>query len=242
MRRFSRLQQSFSLALLLLSLASPVNGMGLRAFVALPVDRHGTVIRMAYLGADSVNKGVLATGIAYGLTARSTLLLALPYRFASAGDRALPVSLLYRHTLWQQDRADGTMRLAWLAGFVLPVSSDQDSAMQGGFVYTRFQGRHELDVDGLYRSGTGDSPDSARFDVSWQYRVLPTQRPTWGLVPDVNLVLEYNAQWQARTGNQRQITAGAQWAAPRWVLEGGYSWGMSAGETDRWLVSLRYHF
>jgi len=233
----------FCLAAFVATMASwPAAGMGLRSLVALPVNAHGAVLRLAYLGQAPGNNGTLISTLAYGVTARSTVLIGAPYRFSSSGDGALPVSLLYRRTIWQQDRSGGTSRLAWLAGASLPAASGQKPAAQAGFVYTRFEGRHELDVDGIYRHGLGARPDSAQFDVSWQYRIAPHQRPDWGLVPDINLVLEYNAQWQSGAGDQKQLTAGAQWAGRRWVVEGGYGWGLTRGENNKWLVSARYHF
>lgn len=228
---------------MLFLLSASVHGMGLRAFVALPVDANGGELRLAYTGAEDYGNGVLSAGLALGLAPRHALLFGLPYRFSSSQpDAVAPVSLLYRYTQWVKDSPHGTRRLAWLAGYSVPLSADQHGAVQAGLVYTRFYRRHELDADFLYQYGQASRPDSARIDISWQYRLSPRQHPQWGLAPQLNTVLELNGQWIRSQAVNRQLTAGLQWVWPRWVVEGGYGFGLARSDADAWVVSVRYHF
>jgi len=139
--------------LLWLGMTSSAYSMGLRSLVALPVEKDGAVIRFVFehvKDADtaSANSDNLIANVAYGLSAKQTLLLALPYRLSPSGsDRQGDVSVLYRHIVWQHDRFFGTDRLGLLAGVIAPTESDRDVAVQAGFVFTHFKNRHEIDVD-----------------------------------------------------------------------------------------------
>jgi len=227
----------------LLSVVAPVHGMGLRSFVALPVEKDGAVVRFAYEHSHDVDTDVLSANVAYGLSANQTLLLGLPYRLSPGGtDQQGDLSILYRHILWQQDRQSGTSRLGLLGGAIIPTESDRDGAFQAGFVFTHFQDRNEFDVDVLYQAGIEDRPASGRYDVSWQYRLSPANRPDWGIPPELNSVLELNGRWQENDGTVHQITAGLQWVHQQWVIEGGIVQDLNATKDWHYLLSTRFHF
>ena len=57
----------------------PVQAMGLRSFVALPVDKDGKVVRIQYQRNADTHTDVLVTNAAYGLNGKQTL-LCLDYR------------------------------------------------------------------------------------------------------------------------------------------------------------------
>lgn len=227
----------------LLSVVAPVHGMGLRSFVALPVEKEGAVVRFAYEHSHDVDTDVLSANVAYGLSANQTLLLGLPYRLSPGGtDQQGDLSILYRHILWQQDRQSGTSRFGLLGGAIIPTESDRDGAVQAGFVFTHFQDRNEIDVDALYQAGIEDRPASGRYDVSWQYRLSPTNRPDWGIPPELNSVLELNGRWQENGRTVHQITAGLQWVHQQWVIEGGIVQDLNATKDWHYLLSTRFHF
>lgn len=136
---------------------TPVHGMGLRSFVALPVEKDGAVIRFAYEHLNAVYTDILSANVAYGLSAKQTILLGMPYRFSLGGsDQQGDLSVLYRHIMWQQDRRSGTSRLGLLGGAIIPTESNRGGALQAGFVFTHFQDRHEFDIDTLYQAGVDD--------------------------------------------------------------------------------------
>ncbi|SEK56225.1 hypothetical protein SAMN05216262_101670 [Colwellia chukchiensis] len=143
------------------------HGMGLKSFVALPIDKHGYVIRFSYEHLTGGDKDNFITSVAYGLSNDQALLIALPYKVKPREEeRVGDLSALYRRTVIQNDFFLGTSRLALLAGAVVPSDNDRDPAVQGGFVYTFFKGRYEFDIDALYQAGINNRPDSGRYDIS----------------------------------------------------------------------------
>lgn len=217
--------------------------MGLRSLVALPVDKGGSVVRFTLESTDDANTDYLITNAAYGLSADQTLLFGLPYRIEPAGsDRTGDLSVLYRHIVWREDNWDGTNRLGLLIGALLPSQTESDSAAQAGLVFTHFKNRNEIDSDLVYRFGNDDRLDSARYDISWQYRLHPVKRPAWGLAPELNSVLELNGRWLEDEDVVHQVTVGLQWIHPRLVLEGGVVRDISNGSESRVLLSTRFHF
>lgn len=221
----------------------PAHGMGLRSFVALPVEKNGAVIRFAFEHANEPNTDVLSTSAAYGLNAGQTLLLGVPYRLSPSGaDQQGDLSLLYRHIVWQKNRLSGTSRLGLLGGAITPAGSDRNAAIQTGFVFTHFKGRHEIDVDALYQAGIENRPDSGRYDISWQYRLSPAEFPDWGIPSGLNSVLELNGRWDTVSGSVQQVTTGLQWVHRKWVIEGGITQDLNVTKDLSYLLSTRFHF
>jgi len=217
--------------------------MGLRSFVALPVDKGGTVIRLLFEHAKDADTDSLTTSAAYGITARQTLLLGMPYRLsASEESRQGDVSVLYRHIVWQDDRLSGTDRLGLLGGVIVPTENDRDAAVQAGFVFTHFKNRHEIDIDALYRIGVDSRANSGLYDISWQYRISPVERPDWGITQEINTVLELNGRWIQGNNMTHQITAGLQWVHQKLVIEGGIVKDINNDMETRYILSTRFHF
>lgn len=217
-------------------------GMGLRSFVALPVEKEGAVIRLANEHAKDADTDTLTTNAAYGISAKQTLLLGMPYRLSPAGDnRQGDISVLYRHIVWQEDRLSGTNRLGLLSGAIVPTDNDRDAAFQAGFVFTHFKNRNEIDIDALYQIGIVNRSDSGRYDISWQYRLSPTERPDWGIAQELNSILELNCRWSEGNNIVHQVTAGLQWVHQKWVVEGGIAKDIINGHELRYILSIRFH-
>ncbi|HHL18459.1 MAG TPA: hypothetical protein ENJ33_01850 [Thiothrix sp.] len=217
--------------------------MGLRSFVALPVEKEGTVVRFSVEHAQDADTDTLISSAAYGMSAKQTLLVGIPYRLSPAGkDRQGDVSVLYRQIVKQQDRYAGTKRFALLGGAIIPTKKERDVALQTGFVYTQFHQRHEVDADVLYQLGTSNRKDSGRYDLSWQYRLLPIERPDWGTVTEINSVIELNGRWQEGNNITHQATIGLQWVQAKWVFEGGVVKDLNNDNELRYLISTRFHF
>ncbi|MDQ7017125.1 MAG: hypothetical protein Q9N68_12185 [Gammaproteobacteria bacterium] len=231
---------AFGLTLLL---SSNAYAMALRSFVALPVEKGGAVMRISIERTADSKTDTLSTGVAYGLGSKQTVLIDLPYRLSPAGEkRQGDLSLLYRHILWQQDHFNGTDRLALLGGAVFPTETERDTALQAGVVFTHFKQRHEIDLDALYQIGTGERLDRGRYDLSWQYRLTPSERPEWGFSNEINTVVELNGRWQQEQNTTHQLTLGLQWIQQSWVLEGGISQDLNNNQEQRTLISTRFHF
>ena len=223
-------------------LQSPVQAMGLRSFVALPVEKGGQVLRASVEHNDDTDTTYSALNLAYGVSHTQTLLLGVPYRLSSGeGDRLGDVSALYRHIVLQADTASGTDRFGLLGGVMVPTDSDRDGAVQAGGVFTHFRGRYELDLDVLYQQGLDDRENSARYDISWQYRLSPTEYPEWGLPVEWYLVTELGGRWRQGSGTTHQFTLGVQRVASRWVFEGGIIADLNHPDHTRFLFSIRYH-
>ncbi len=217
--------------------------MGLRSFVALPVEKGGAVIRLSFEHTEDADTDILTTSTAYGINVRQTLLFGFPYRLSPAGDnRQGDLSLLYRHIIVQGDSLSGTNRLGLLGGVVIPTDDDRDLVIQAGFVFTHFKNRHEIDIDTLYQAGLDNRPDSGRYDLSWQYRLSPTEYPEWGISQEWYSVLELNGRWREGKPITHQVTAGLQWVHQAWVLEGGIAKDLNNENELRYLLNVRFHY
>lgn len=220
-----------------------VNSMGLRSFVALPVDKNGYVVRFSYEHLTGGDKDTFITSVAYGLSSDKTLLIGIPYKLSSNdGADVGDLSALYRLTVLQDDFFAGTSRLALLAGAIVPGDNDRDPAIQAGFVYTFFKNRYELDFDALYQAGVEHRPDSGRYDISWQYRLSPSSRPDWGIVSELNTVAELNGRWSEGHKITHQVTLGLQLVNPRWVIECGFIQNITNNTDSSVMLSTRFHF
>ena len=217
--------------------------MGLRSFVALPIDQGGIVARLFMERNADTDVEVLTTSLALGVSPDQALFAALPYRLSpSGGERTGDVGLLYRHIVWRVDTRETTTRLGLLGGVVVPTGEGRDPRVQAGAVMTRYQDRHEWDAAVLWREGLGAAPDSARYDLSWQYRLAPARYPDWGIPAQWNRVLELGGRWTEGNTVTHQITAGLQWVHPQWVFEGGVTQDLNALEHTRFILSMRFHF
>ena len=217
--------------------------MGLRSFVALPVEEGGSVLRFQNIYANDANVDLFVTSLAYGIDAKQTLLIGMPYRLKPSGDnRQGDISLLYRYMLTQDDSFSGTSRFALLGGAIIPTESERDYAAQAGFVYTYFKNRTEIDVDILYKKGFDTRLDAANYDISWQYRLSPNVRDDWGITQELNSVVELNGRWVEGKSITHQVTLGLQWIHAMWVLEGGVVKDLNQAKEERLLLSVRFHF
>jgi len=232
------------LFLLTASLCVPtVQAMGLRSFVALPVDKGGKVVRLQYQRNTSTNTDVLTGNAAYGISGKQTLLFGLPYRVSPAGsDRTGDLSALYRHIVWQDDTAEGTRRLGLLGGVVIPTDSDRDARLQAGAVATFYKGRTEWDIDALWIQGLDDTSNQARYDIAWQYRLSPAVYPDWGIEPEWALDLELGGRWDEGNTMVHQATVGLQSIHRQWVFEAGVVQDLNGPDDTRLIFSTRFHF
>lgn len=220
-----------------------VHGMGLRSFVALPVEQGGRVVRALVENNTDTDIDTLFLNGAYGLSGRQTLLLGLPYRLSPSGkDRTSDLSVLYRHIAWQEDHLAGTRRLGWLAGGVISVDADRAPALQAGFVTSVYRDRSEWDIDALYRLGLADRPDEARYDLSFQYRLAPAHYPDWGMGAEWVTVIELNGRWREGETMVHQVTGGLQWVRRNRVLEGGVVQDLNSPDDTRIIFGARFHF
>ncbi len=217
--------------------------MGLRSFVALPVEKGGAIVRLQLERAQKSDIDSFISNAAYGFSAKQTLLLGLPYRLSASRDnRRGDVSLLYRTITWQQDRRSGTDRLGLLAGTVLSTEKERDNALQMGFVFTHVNDRNEIDIDTLYKSGMANRLDNGRYDLSWQYRLIPAEYPAWAAQHQLNSVLELNGRWREGMTMTQQLTIGLQWIQQKWVIEGGVVHDLNNSYEQRYILSTRFHF
>lgn len=216
------------------------NAMGLRSFVALPVEKDGGVFRLFYQQSTSVD--VIASNIAYGLSAEQTLMLGFSYLSSEEKNSSGDTSVMYRHIVWQDDEFSGTNRLGILGGIIIPENDDQRITSQVGMVFTHFNQHHEIDFDTVYQKGSKTRPESARYDLSWQYRLSPTVRPNWGLATEINSVLELNGRWKEGNNTTHQVTAGLQWISNKWIIEGGLVKDLNNQHELRYVISTRFHF
>ncbi|MCU7959901.1 MAG: hypothetical protein KZQ58_07865 [gamma proteobacterium symbiont of Bathyaustriella thionipta] len=217
--------------------------MGIRSFVALPIEKGGAVLRLIDEQNTSTDTNIMAANVAYGISGKQALFMGLPYRLSSGdGDRLGDVSLLYRHIVWQVDDLQGTSRLGLLGGLVLPTDKERDVRLQAGAVATFYRQRHEWDLDALWIEGRGIIEDRARYDIAWQYRLSPAQHEGWGVGNEWDIDLELGGRWQRGDSMVHQATAGLQYITRRWVMEGAVVRDLNGPDDTRFLFSTRVHF
>ena len=124
----------------------------------------------------------------------------------------------------------------------MPTENDRDTAVQAGFVFTHFKNRNEIDVDFLYQLGIDNRLDSGRYDLSWQYRLFPVDRPNWGFASELNTVVELNGRWAEDNTVTHQLTLGLQWIHQKVVIEGGMVNDLNNANETRFILSTRFHF
>lgn len=238
----SRIYKKTLFVLCLLIFTSKSFAMGLRSFVALPLEQGGMVFRLQNLETLNNNKNVAIANFAYGITGKQTLLLGFPYRISPSGsNRTGNLSVLYRYTAWQKDFIDGTYRLGLLGGGLIPTNSSSNGGTQSGAVATFYKGRHELDLDALWGQGFGKSPNRSQYDVSYQFRLSPAEYPESDLPSEWDAVVEYNGRWQQNQTLIHQATVGLQWVHPTWVLEGGAIQDLNGPHDTKFIISTRIH-
>ncbi len=217
--------------------------MGLRSFVALPIEEGGHVIRLIAEQNKRPSNTYLSANYAYGISAKQTLLLSLPYRLSPSGsERTGNISALYRHIIWQNDSPNSTTRIGLLGGAVLATKKERDSSIQAGIVSSFYQQRYEFDADILYRQGLGNNKNTGRYDFSWQYRLSPAHYPEWGSTSEWDGVIELNGRYLEGNSTTHQITTGLQWIHKQWVLEGGIFHDLNNKHNTGLLLSTRLHF
>ena len=231
------------LGAILALMAFHAGAMGIRSFVALPIETGGTVVRLVdeYNGDRGANS--LDANLAYGLGPRQTLFFRLPYRHdPGSGGRWGDLGLLYRHILWQDDSPQGTRRLGLLGGVAIPTDPARDAGLSLGAVATLYRHRHEWDLDALWVEGLENRPDQARYDLAWQYRLSPAEYPEWGSGSEWDLDLELGSRWQRGGKMVHQATLGIQSIRARWVLEGALVRDLNASRDTRYILSVRFHY
>ena len=218
--------------------------MGLRSFVALPINKGGVVTRFIFDEFPETNNKRLTSNLAYGIDGKQTFFLAAPYRLSSGeGDRLGDIDMLYRNIVWQDLDSINPTRIGLLVGAAIPTESDRDPKASAGFVVTHAKERNEWDVDALWQQGIDDAPNTLRYDISWQYRIYPKEYPEWGLSSLVNTVVEFGGRGEEGDTVVQQVTGGFQWVVtPRWVLEGGVIQDLNGPDDTNFLVSTRFHF
>ena len=248
----NRTQQGF--VFLLVSLfVHCAQSMGLRSFVALPLDKGGIVVRAQYQRNTTTDTDALVTNVAYGLSGKQTLLFGLPYRLSPGGaDRTGDLSALYRHIIWQNDSTQGTRRLGLLAGLVMPTESDRETRIQVGAVATFFKTRTEWDLDALWIEGRKDnknqasnnqtSANQACYDIAWQYRLSPAVYPEWGIGREWHVDLELGGRWNEGYTMVHQATIGLQSIHRQWIFEGGLVQDLNGPDEMHFILSTRFHF
>lgn len=222
---------------------SAANSMGIRSFVALPLEKGGTVLR--FLGERNLdqNINVLNTNAAYGISGHQTLFFGIPYRVSpSVSNRLGDASLLYRHTTWQVDTRRGTSRLALLGGAVLPTETDRDAGIQAGAVATFYRKRYEWDIDALWQQGLDNRLNTGRYDLAWQYRLSPETFPEWGIASEWDIDLELGGRWIESNTVIHQTTVGLQYINKRWVAEFAVVQDINQSSDTRILIGTRIHF
>ena len=224
----------------LFSIVTNSYALALRSFVAMPINKNGLVLRG--INAINLNNGTnnLNGEAGYGLTAKQTIFATLikPGLGQARGD----LSLFDRIIVWQQDQKEGTNRFGLLIGPVVPMNDNTDGGVQGGGVASFYYMRNEVDIDAIWSQGFGRSPNTAQYDISWQYRIYPAVYPEWGLGSSVNTVLEFNGSYKESNATVQEATAGLQWVNPTWIVEGGFIRDIANGPHQTTLMlSVRAH-
>jgi len=216
---------------------------GLRSLVALPLAPGSVVARLQIVGSSTPDNLTIAGTVMYGLTTRQTLIISVPYRHLEFGNDGFGyVTGFYRGTMYQHDEPNATRRIAVIGGLRMPTDGNHDPQIAAGLVATVYRHRSEWDFDIVWMQGLGRSGNNARYDVSWQYRLTPSEYPEWGMPTEWDSVLELGGRYVEGSGMVHQLTVGALWVHPGWVLEAGIIQDLNGPEATSILVGIRSHF
>ncbi|MBD3610609.1 MAG: hypothetical protein HUJ30_08675, partial [Gammaproteobacteria bacterium] len=128
------------------------HAMGIRSFVAMPIDKGGSMLRMQYI--DAGNMTTLMTNYAYGLTGTQTLIVGLPYQLSPQVNKGRgDINLLYRYIGWHKSDTEKMVMAALLAVVLISEQSDNSPKFVGAITYSR--GLREEDFSAFWRQGTG---------------------------------------------------------------------------------------
>ncbi len=216
---------------------------GLRSLVALPLEPGGIVTRLQVMGSSSPDNILVSGTLLYGLTTRQTLIFNVPYRDLERGNDGFGyVTGLYRGTVYQHDEPNATRRIAVIGGLRVPTDSNLDPQIAAGLVATVYKQRSEWDFDLVWMEGLGRSGNNARYDVSWQYRLTPSEYPEWGIPTEWQSVVELGGRYAEGSEMVHQLTVGALWVHPSWVLEAGVIQDLNGPDVTSFLLGIRKHF
>lgn len=224
----------------LLGVTNSASAMALRAFVAMPIEPGGSMLRLMATQNTANNNITLMTGFAYGLSGKQTLFVSVPYRTSMNNFGNL--SVIYRHITTQSFSKGKSLRAGYLAGFVAATDGSGNVWAQAGPVATWSQGRHAVDTDLLWVAGLGAINSMARYDLSWQYRVFPKKRSAWGDDAEWFSVSEIGGRWTQGGELIHQATFGLQRIATRWIIEGGVIHNLTGAAQTSLLISTRIRF
>jgi len=204
-----------------------------------------------------VNVVSIPNVLVYGASPELALFAIVPYIFRntkftdhSTGKRGTEEDsglgdaiLLGRYTVLTRDYPSGTARVALLAGIKLPTGDDElepittdsmDIPLGWVSTVTWDFGRHELDMDAVYRINTEadafEKGDELIYDVAYQLRIHPWSLPETGTPDFIYVVAELNgafmqkSEQEGRTisdsgGHTVFFSPGLQFATRRFILE-----------------------
>jgi len=216
---------------------------GLRSLVALPLEPGGIVTRLQVVGSSNPDNLLVSGTVLYGLTTRQTLIVNVPYRHLERGNDGFGyVTALYRGTVYQHDESGATRRIAVIGGLRVPTDSGLDTQIAAGLVATVYKQRSEWDFDIVWMQGLGRGGNNARYDVSWQYRLTPSEYPEWGIPAEWQSVVELGGRYAEGAEMVHQLTLGALWVHPSWVLEAGVIQDLNGPDVTSFLLGIRKHF
>lgn len=226
--------------LFMLASANSVSAMALRAFVAMPIEPGGSMLRLMAVQNTANNNLTLMTGFAYGISGKQTIFVSVPY--LSSMNKFGNLSVLFRHITVQKFSKGKSWRAGYLAGVEAATNGSGGLSAQIGPVTTWSQGRHEVDADLLWIDGLGAVNSKARYDLSWQYRVYPSKRPAWGGGAEWFTVSELGGRWTQGGNLVHQATLGLQRIAVRWIIEAGVIHNLTGSAQTSVLISTRIRF
>ncbi len=216
---------------------------GLRSLVALPLEPGGVITRLQVVGSSNPDNISIGGTVLYGLTTRQTVIIGVPYEDLEFGDDGYGyVTGLYRGTVYQHDEPNATRRVAVIGGLRVPTDSNLDPQIAAGLVATVYKKRSEWDFDLVWMEGLGRSGNNARYDVSWQYRLTPSEYPEWGIPTEWESVIELGGRYEEGSEMVHQLTLGALWVHPSWVLEAGVIQDLNGPDATSFLLGIRKHF
>ena len=224
-------------------LGHAVHAGGLRSLVALPLEPGGIIARFQVVGSSRPDNLLVSGTLLYGLTTRQTLIINVPYRDLESGDDGFGyVTGLYRGIVYQHDEPNATRRIAVIAGVRVPTDSKLDAQISAGLVATTYKHRSEWDIDLVWMQGLRRGGNNARYDVSWQYRLTPSEYPEWGIPNEWQSVVELGGRYAEGSEMVHQLTVGALWVHPSWVLEAGVIQDLNGPDVRSFLLGIRKHF
>ncbi len=165
----------------------------------------------------------------YGLTEKLAVSLSVPYidkgqKSTDSGIRSKTsdsgigdINLMSKYRIWSKDLPGEAIRFSLITGLELPTGDEKAQLKLGsgsfdpiaGILFTMQSLNQEFDIDLAYQfnteAGNYEFGDIFKYNLAYQRRIWPWVLPEKGIYSQLNLVLEFNGEYEQKDKSNGSI-------------------------------------